>query len=324
MKRFLIPLLLLTLCGAAQADYGVSKFTNPICGAADPCIVKCPEGKGYWYVYSNNTGIYSEYALTPADFKHDYLNKIFGAKPGSDYADEFWAPELHRLGGKWYIYFTASSGEAAIHRMYVVSGDDPMKPFGDIKCMGDCDGDNAIDQTVFEYKGKLYTSFSARVSDHQKLMLGEMASPWEIKGKPVCISHPEYEWEKACWPINEGPWAVERGGKLCILFSASAANMDEYCTGILTFAGGDIMDPKNWKKHPEPILKGQGNIQGTGHGMFTKDADGNDWFVFHCNRPHDGKVWAARFLGLQPVVWIDDIPHFSPAVEKPKYFKYEK
>ena len=31
-----------------------------------------------------------------------------------------WAPELHHLDGKWYVYFTASSGNWIDHRMYVL------------------------------------------------------------------------------------------------------------------------------------------------------------------------------------------------------------
>ena len=326
MKPLLAFLLTALLAVSVSADYGVSKFTDPICGGADPCVVKNPEDKGYWYVYSSDKAVFAEYALTPADFRYDFRNKVFEARPNTLYAKEFWAPELHRLGGKWYIYFTAAD-DSGLHRMFVVSGDDPTKPFGDIKCMGDYEDDNAIDQTVFEYKGKLYTSFSARNKDHQKLMLAEMKSPYEIKGAPVCVSRPEYDWEKPGWPINEGSYAVKHGGKLHLIFAAAGATMDEYCIGLLTFGGGDIMNPANWKKHPEPILRGQGNIQGTGHGMFTQDADGNDWLVFHCNRPHNEEnrgQWLARFLCLQPVVWIDDIPHFSPVVEKPKYFKYER
>ena len=328
MKMIFVLLFIVISVISLSADYGVSKFVNPICGGADPCVVKNPEGKGYWYVYSNDAGIYSEYALSPADFKYDFRNKIFEGKPGSEYVKEFWAPELIRFGTKWYIYFTAVNGDN-LHQLFVASGDDPMKPFGDVKCMGSHDNDMTIDQSVFEYKGKLYTVYSGGQGSVEKsrLYIAEMKSPTEIKTAEVAISEPEFEWECHGWNVNEGPAALQRNGKLYIVYSASGAAFDEYCLGLLKFKGGKVTDPANWEKHPVPVMKGRGNLMGTGHCTFTTDADGNDWCAFHINRPRSADkqgTWVNRYFCLQPVVWIDDFPTFSPVVEKPKYFKYEK
>jgi GH43 family beta-xylosidase len=214
------------------------------------------------------------------------------------------------------------------HRMCVISGDDPMKSFGNFTNMGDNNnGDSAIDQTVFEYKGKLYTCYAGRTDGCLRLMMAEMASPTEIKPKRVIISEPEYDWETHVDHTNEGPFVLERNGKLYIVYSASGAAFDEYCLGILKFKGGKVTDPANWEKHPVPIMTGQGNLLGTGHCTFTTDADGEVWCAFHINKPRTAEqygTWVNRYLCLQPVIWIDDFPHFSPMVEKPKYFKYEK
>ena len=327
MKPFVVAAMIFaSICSAAAADFGVSKFTNPVCVSADPCAVKNPDGKGYWHLCSDDRNIYTEYALSPADFKRDRKNIVFSVKKGSEYNQELWAPELHKIGGKWYIYFTAADS-AGRHSLFVVSGDDPMKPFGNAKrvCGPEITG---IDQTVFEYKGKLYAVYSSGDGySCQRLFIAEMSSPWEIKGSPVPISAPEYDWEKENRPVNEGPCALQRNGKLYIVYSCSYAASDEYKMGILRFKGGDVLKPENWEKHPEPIMTGRGNLQGTGHCTFTKDGDGNDWCVFHINRPrteNERGKWLTRYLCLQPVIWINDFPTFSPVVEKPKYFKYEK
>ena len=224
-NSLILAAVILLLACSAQGDFGVSRFTNPICGAADPCIVKNPEGPGYWYVYTSYTAVFCEYALTPADFKYDHSNKIFEGVTGTKYEKEFWAPELHRIDGKWYIYFTAAD-ETGLHRMFAVSGGDPMKPFGDIVDMGSSNGKHAIDQTVFRHGNKLYTCYSAFEEGQTFLMLAEMASPTKIKDKRVRISFPEYEWEKVRYPTNEGPYAIERNGKLHIIYSAAAGFND--------------------------------------------------------------------------------------------------
>ena len=91
--RYLIALALLTsISSVLNGAVGVSKFTNPICGAADPCIVKNPDGPGYWYVYVGSDGIFSEFALSPADFEFNFSNKIFAAEPGTNRAADLWAP----------------------------------------------------------------------------------------------------------------------------------------------------------------------------------------------------------------------------------------
>ena len=332
MKKLIALIAILAvLCSALYADYGVSKFTNPICKAADPCIVKNPEGPGYYYVYSTDKAIYSEFALSPADFRFDCKNVIFRADHDSDCRLNIWAPELHRIDGKWYIYFCAWGTDETGRRLFVISGDDPMKPFGDRKRIGGNTGDiHGIDETVFEYKGKLYTAYSSNDgwSPVQRILFAEMESPTAMKNdKWVPISKPEYDWEQFGRPVNEGPVALKRNGRLYIIYSCSAADTDSYRLGVLEFTGGNIMDPANWKKHPKSILTGMGEIQGTGHCTFTEDADGETWCVFHCNRPHDPAEpmkWVDRFLCLQPVIWINDVPTFSPVSEKPKYFKYEK
>ena len=327
--RYLIALALLTsLSSVLNGAVGVSKFTNPICGAADPCIVKNPDGPGYWYVYVGSDGIFSEFALSPADFEFNFSNKIFAAEPGTNRAADLWAPELHRVKGKWYIYFCAGAGGPLHQRMFVISGDDPMKPFGNPVCLGDYEDDNAIDQTVFEWRNKLYTVYSGRnIECCQRLIIAEMESPTKIKDKRVILSSPEYEWEKYGWPVIEGPVALKHKDKLFLVYAASGGTRDEYCLGVMTFKGGDILDPANWEKHPKPVMTGRGNIQATGHCNFTTDADGDDWCVFHCNPPHNEEnfdTWVPRFLCLQKVIWVNDFPTFSPVVEKPKYFKYER
>src|SRR4051794_19002471 len=45
-----------------------------------------------------------------------------------DHTRENWAPELHHLAGRWYLYYAASDGENANHRMYVLEADHPLGP----------------------------------------------------------------------------------------------------------------------------------------------------------------------------------------------------
>jgi GH43 family beta-xylosidase len=37
--------------------------------------------------------------------------------------NSIWAPEIHQIEGKWYIYFTADDGNINHHRMHVIESD---------------------------------------------------------------------------------------------------------------------------------------------------------------------------------------------------------
>ncbi|MCH1928561.1 family 43 glycosylhydrolase, partial [Shewanella sp. C31] len=42
---------------------------------------------------------------------------------------DFWAPEMHKIDGRWYIYYAASNKDVRFHnRMFVLGleGDSPM------------------------------------------------------------------------------------------------------------------------------------------------------------------------------------------------------
>jgi len=48
-----------------------------------------------------------------------------------------WAPELHLLNGKWYIYYAADDGQNANHRMWALESQtsDPQGPYIEHGCL---------------------------------------------------------------------------------------------------------------------------------------------------------------------------------------------
>ncbi len=313
-------LLALTIACPAAAGRVVGTFKNTLDIAADPWVVKNPNGKGYFYCYSDcditvdAKHVYVDYADAPYMFTHRKTNPVFDAVPGSMYSSELWAPELHWIDGHWYIYVAADNGEQATHRMFVLKGTskDPTKPFVMINKMVDTADRWSIDGTVFKHKGKLYAAWS--FSDNgQVIKLAETENPTTIKGEGVIISRPEYDWECRELKINEGPAVLTHGKKLYIVYSASFANSDFYCLGLLEYTGGDILDPKNWKKHEKPVFEGGNGIISPGHCSFTKDAEGKDWIVYHCIL-NKGDDWTKRRMRMQPVKWDGDFPVFGEPV----------
>lgn len=251
-------------------------------------------------------------------------NHIVWEDPAGTAEAEIWAPELHRIQGKWYIYFTR--GKAEKHRMYVLeaTGDDPQGDYIFRGQLHEPSNQWAIDNTVFEWQGRWYCMWSGWESEadkRQNLYIASMSSPTQINSERVCISRPMYEWEKQggpVWPhINEGPQALEHDGRLFVIYSASHSLTDDYCLGRLALVGEDPLLPASWVKHPQPVFSKSGSIYGPGHASFIEQPDGSDWIIYHSTKVSNGG-WDARLLRAQQFRWNRD---GSPDFGKPRLTK---
>ena len=116
------------LFGAAPESLAQSTFTDPLLQTGpDPWVVWW---KGFYY-YSNSSGTNLTLRKTAdiTDLRHARRRAVWVPESGHPWSKELWAPELHRWGNKWYIYFAADAGENASHRIYVVENesDDPIE-----------------------------------------------------------------------------------------------------------------------------------------------------------------------------------------------------
>ena len=156
MKIIIISVILfLSLNPAFCQQHDVSKetFTNPLLpSGADPWIIL----KNGYYYYTNTSG--SRLILRKAenlnDLKSSVQKTIWTPPAGTSYSKEIWAPELHFMQGKWYMYFAADDGSNKNHRMYVVENpsSDPMEGNWEFKGkVSDPTDKWAIDGSVFEY-----------------------------------------------------------------------------------------------------------------------------------------------------------------------------
>ncbi|GGK71691.1 glycosyl hydrolase [Rufibacter glacialis] len=205
--------------------------------------------------------------------------------------NHIWAPELHQIDGKWYIYFAAGSAEDKWKiRKYALSNAsaDPTK--GEWKEEGEIISQRnefSLDATTFAHQGQRYMIWVDRASDKVRntgLYIAKMTSPTTLGDKQVVISQPEFAWEIQGHRVNEAPAVLIRNGKVFVTFSASATDAN-YCLGLLwAKEGADLLDPAAWHKLPEPVFYSNERLKrfGPGHNSFTLAEDGKtDVMLYH-------------------------------------------
>ena len=231
-----------------------------------------------------------------------------------------WAPEMHKIGGLWYIYTCGSTEpKGRERRRLFVLRSKSADPFDGFEFAGFPDPElAAIDPTVFTANnGQLYMCCAVE-NRGNRLHLRKMSSPTEFDGGSVMICEAEYDWEKVPpyvgdSTIVEGPFFVRSPDKKrqFILYSANGCWSDCYRLGVLEYTGGecgDMMKKENWKKAPEYIFGSGNGTYGPGHMSFFYSPSGKTlWMAYHSMHESNKTVtFAPRYLHFQPLGFDPD------------------
>lgn len=264
---------------------------------ADPFVSRPMDGK---YYFTASVPAYDSIVLRCADSLvglADAEEKVVWKKHESGpMSEHIWAPEIHYLFGKWYIYYAGGEKEDVWKiRPYVLEcqGDDPMKdPWKELGKMNRAPEDEfsfeafSLDATIFENKGTYYYVWAEKVGVGKQisnLYIARMKSGNELDTVQVLLTTPDYDWERVGFWVNEGPAVIHHDGKIYLTYSASETGID-YCMGMLTVdEDADLLDPRLWKKERYPVLATceELGVYGPGHNSFTVDEEGNDILVYH-------------------------------------------
>jgi GH43 family beta-xylosidase len=304
-------------------------FTNPVWDGADPWMVK--EGEYYYYCFSANNAIQ---VSKSKKMTQKGETKIIWKAPETGWNRAcVWAPEIHFIDGRWYVYYAAGeSGPPFIHQRTGVlcsKTNDVFSEYEDLGILYTGDDSSvpesniwAIDMTVFEHNRKLYAVWSGweKQADTDKtpqhLYIQEMENPFTLKGKRVLLSSPEESWEiGGPLNINEGPEVLKNGDKVFIIYSCRESWTPEYRQGMLQLknAKANPLLKENWVK-TGPVFEGNKKVFGVGHCSFVKSPDGiEDWIIYHSKKTTN-PGWE-RDVRMQPFNWKPDgKPDFGKAI----------
>ena len=311
---------------AAVTCYSIAQgtFTNPIRDSGPDPWIEYHDGT-YYLMTTTGDNLTIWKSPTLGGLKNTEPHIVW--KPPSrtaPYATDIWAPELHSIGGKWYIYFAGDADKHNdTHRIWVVenAARDPTTGTWVMKGeLADPSDKWAIDPSVFEDKHKWYVVWSGWPDDvdgAQNIYIGRLKNPWTIEGHRVLLSTPDHDWEEhGPVKVDEGPEVLKHDGKLFLVFSASHCSTDNYELGMLTAsAKSDLLNPDSWKKSPQPVFveSQEARAFGVGHNGFFRSPDGKqDWIIYHANPGPNEGCGAMRSTRAQPFKWnADGTPNFG-------------
>jgi GH43 family beta-xylosidase len=313
--------------------YGVPTVNPLIEQRADPFITQRVRG---WYYFTGSVPEYDRLVVrgapTIAGLATATETVVWRRPATGRMGGHIWAPELHRIDGRWYIYFGAGDADNVFRvRMYVLESTlaDPRDPagWGQPRQIATEWDDFSLDATTFAHRGRRYLVWAQgepEIAVNSSLYIAPMASPWALAGKPVRIATPTRSWEVQGFKVNEGPAVLIRNGRVFLTFSASATDA-RYCMGLLTAdARANLLSSASWVKSPDPIFGTDTETQqfGPGHNSFTIAEDGKtDVLVYHARDYRaivgDPLYDPNRHTRVQKLYWSSDgTPLFGVPVGK--------
>ncbi|SEL59858.1 Beta-xylosidase, GH43 family [Pseudoxanthomonas sp. GM95] len=324
LKTALLPALLLLLAPlASPAAEGT--FTNPLLKSGpDPWIAR--QGDTYYFMatHGNRLAIRKTTDLGKLAEAQDIT--VWTPPATGPNAKSIWAPELHRIGSSWFIYYTASDNvhDDDAHRGVFVLQNDSVDPtqgtwtdHGKLKT-----AHAGIDGTTFAVGNKRYFVYSPYVGPDSVLAIVAMSNPWTLSGAETVIAKPDQTWERQGGrQILEGPEFLQGPrGDLFLTYSGSACWSDDYALGLLRApAGSDPLKAASWTKQPGPVFakSAQGGVYAPGHNGFFTTPDGKQtWIVYHANSGPNMQCTAARAPHIQRVRWSETGAPIFDAPEK--------
>jgi len=271
----------------------------------DPFILPVPE-EGVYYLYgTTDAAVWTGGAVGFDAYRStdlmDWEGPLPVFRPPSGFwaTQNFWAPEVHRYGGR-YALLASFKAPGRRRGTQVLTADAPQGPFVPLT-----DGPvtpaewECLDGTLYVESGRPWIIFChewvqvgdgeicalrlsddlASASEEPRLLFRASEAPW---AQPIS-SKGRHGY------VTDGPWLHRlASGALIMLWSSFGAG--GYTIGQARSASGDISGP--WQQLPEPLYAGDG-----GHCMVFRAFDGGLWLAFH--RPNQSPHERPQFVLLR-------------------------
>jgi arabinan endo-1,5-alpha-L-arabinosidase len=326
MRSALLALVLLALAGCAAAPQPATSYSNPVLDYdfPDPAVLKAADG--FFYAYATQGNEQNLQVARSADLvRWEKLADALPVKPAwASRTQDFWAPDVHQAGGRYYLYYSAKPDGALTDQsrglcLAVATSSRPEGPFTDIGKPLQCGaGFVNIDPMAYDdpATGKRLLYWG---SGFEPIKVQELA-PDRISfapgSAPVNLIQPVKSEDPANYErLVEGAWVVKRGSWYYLFYSGDNCCGPKAHYATLVARSRSATGP--FEKAGAPILAARGTWLAPGHNSVAQDTAGNDWILYHAvdtrrprARPSDD-VNTRRVMLVDRLVWQAGWPRLA-------------
>jgi xylan 1,4-beta-xylosidase len=256
---------------------------------ADPTIFY---DRGTYYLYGTGSGKYASgfVTYTSTDLKTWQgpagISNGYALKKGDAFGESgFWAPQVFKYKGKFYIAYAANE------HLGIAVSDSPLGPFKESSLKSISGETKQIDPFFYvDDNGKKYMYYVVVANGGNRIFVAEMNDDMVSMKKEtekLCIEATS-KWENtanAPWIVTEGPTVIKHKKLYYLLYSANDFRNVNYAVGYAT--SKSPMGP--WEKFEgNPIIhKDIVGQNGSGHGDIVKGKNGDLYYVLHTHNSAD-------------------------------------
>ncbi|WP_260439934.1 glycoside hydrolase family 43 protein [Humibacillus xanthopallidus] len=291
-----------TTPASTWASRPAAAATNPVWPSNFPDPQILPDGDGWVAIATNGNGMNVQTLVS---------DDLTSWTQGSDAMPELaswttpgkvWAPEVHRFGDRWVMYYTTTAPDPSIQCIGLAVADDPKGPYRDtgstpLVCEQDQGG--SIDASPFvAADGTAYLYWkndgNAVGVDTWISVQRLSADGMRLEGEAKRLIRQDLPWEGH---LVEAPFVWERDGVFHLFYSANDYGSDRYAVGHATASS----PTGPFTKDAEPVLTSTDVAAGPGHcALFDKD--GRVLMVYH--------AWAPDAVGSEVpgrTMWLSEV-----------------
>ena len=263
---------------------------------------------GKFYLYGTTdaqtwTGKADGFKVYVSDDLENFDEKVIFENTDDFWAEEqFWAPEVHKYNGRYYLFAAFSKGDN-VRKCQILSSDYPTGPFTPYGGVLFPNETSNLDATFFAENGKRYTVFCREWTDIKdgEMCLAELDENLCVSGKiKTLFKASDANWvvevEKGCY-VTDGPFIRKNSSGQYVMLWSSHGRYG-YAMGM---AVADKIDGV-WRHIAEPLISSDG-----GHGMIFEK---------------DGKLFVSYNMPNEP--HMSERAHFAEIEEKDGIFRVKK
>ncbi len=315
-------------------------YTNPVYSGdmPDPTVIR-DHGVYYAFGTSGDRRIDGRIftALRSTDLVH--WTPLGGAlTPPSDNPHyQYWAPEVTRANGKFYLYYAMGGVEPEKFENRVAISDKPEGPYTDSgHVLVDCESNRfTIDPFPFrDDDGKWYFFYSRDFTNEEPgmhigtgIMVDRLIDMTNLAGDCHLVVRPRYEWTRFennrymevfhasyDWHTVEGPYVLKHDGRYYCIYSGSRYSSIHY--GLDCVVADHPLGPYTGQGDSARVMHDiPGHVRGPGHNDVTVGPDGHtQYFVYHAWNPEMTKRW----MCIDKLVWTPEGPRCVGPTDTPQ------